>query len=1165
MALSCLFAIAWNSAVADVITTGTWTYDEDEPLVTDVSQISTNSITCENEDITELDDALFLVIDEDWSTYHHSCWYSGAYDVEFGPNDPDELPYLQFDLEDEYDLLQIYIVSRSSTYAAYNDCPAVVNMYGTNDADDEDSWTFVAEINFAESGAAGVQANTEFTSEPFQSDTAYRYWRFEVTETSNNRTDDNENGDYELLFAVAEVQFYVPYEITDQAELLTLLVDSVSELGLSFIASTEPGYYDSELVAAYQAAFDAAEEATYETHTDEEYIAYGNALREALAAVIAGINPLPAGFYYIVSPINFYYTSTDEDTYGENISVTKAIYEDDDALYWDTLDEEDVNYMWTVTELEDGGYALQNYGTKNYIYGTDTEYTAVPTAADLETTHYIQGIGDGTFAIYSNLSAEAYHPQGHSSGTGESGPIVIWEDEYSSDNSNVWYFEEVELDDETLNELSDANTTATLLAELQELVDEAYDLYAAVTVKTVLGDGLITDVSQFSSNAKETSEGDYESLLDGVVDDSAGNDGFFHSEWSDVTTYDDHFLQVALNEQVSSFVLLMWARDNMSADDYVDFPEQIRIYATNDESIGTSTETENDEWDEVYYLEIEDPETRMAYQYTSDPIVLDEAYQYFRFVVELTLTERANDGGLYYFTLSEFQMYKYTIDEENAQYAYVEGMQEATDAMMAAVATAEENIEAGTTTSEEVDNLAELIAAVEALYVSTDDYDEIDSEADALLAAAVVGETPGCVSQDAYDALEAAIAEAAETVGDRPTKETVAEAVAILEAAIEAFNDAVIGIVEGQWYYIYSGSTDEDYTGRYMYASSEVFYEGSLWDGYVRHAAIEDEEQLLDLRFMWRFIQASDSTYYIQNRAFGTGPCTVGGYYSYLQENSEYQVVYVGNGAYEFDFDEDGTTYTNYLYATYNTCVTLAYPGYERARWCLQEVDLGETGEEYVIVPVLNNNIRVQTYASNVGTWYDGGMTVMEMNEDVYTYAVKSLTYDESTGETTVELSLQDEFAAGEPFVLVVGDYNSYGGYLYVDESDTISILLPVPTDFAATPGTSNGLVGIYASTDVEKEGLGYILWDDDEIDFLISDDDEFYVSENSGYFVPTTETGTGSTDLTIVFEDGEVTAVTAAPTTTEAQEAVYDLQGRQVAAPQKGIYIVGGKKVIYK
>ena len=53
-----------------------------------------------------------------------------------------------------------------------------------------------------------------------------------------------------------------------------------------------------------------------------------------------------------------------------------------------------------------------------------------------------------------------------------------------------------------------------------------------------------------------------------------------------------------------------------------------------------------------------------------------------------------------------------------------------------------------------------------------------------------------------------------------------------------------------------------------------------------------------------------------------------------------------------------------------------------------------------------------------------------------------------------------------------------------------------------------------------------------------------------------------GSSRLTIVVA-GEATGIKAIETA--ADKNVYDLQGRKVAAPSKGLYIINGKKMIVK
>ena len=54
--------------------------------------------------------------------------------------------------------------------------------------------------------------------------------------------------------------------------------------------------------------------------------------------------------------------------------------------------------------------------------------------------------------------------------------------------------------------------------------------------------------------------------------------------------------------------------------------------------------------------------------------------------------------------------------------------------------------------------------------------------------------------------------------------------------------------------------------------------------------------------------------------------------------------------------------------------------------------------------------------------------------------------------------------------------------------------------------------------------------------------------------------------ELTITFDDGETTGISEIEKMRDGEnEKFFDLQGRRVAQPTKGLYIVNGKKVIIK
>ena len=59
--------------------------------------------------------------------------------------------------------------------------------------------------------------------------------------------------------------------------------------------------------------------------------------------------------------------------------------------------------------------------------------------------------------------------------------------------------------------------------------------------------------------------------------------------------------------------------------------------------------------------------------------------------------------------------------------------------------------------------------------------------------------------------------------------------------------------------------------------------------------------------------------------------------------------------------------------------------------------------------------------------------------------------------------------------------------------------------------------------------------------------------------------TAAGARSLAITFDDDVTTGVTEIVNSKLSNSKYFDLQGRRVVAPQKGLYIVNGKKVVIK
>ena len=153
-------------------------------------------------------------------------------------------------------------------------------------------------------------------------------------------------------------------------------------------------------------------------------------------------------------------------------------------------------------------------------------------------------------------------------------------------------------------------------------------------------------------------------------------------------------------------------------------------------------------------------------------------------------------------------------------------------------------------------------------------------------------------------------------------------------------------------------------------------------------------------------------------------------------------------------------------------------------------------------------------------------------------------------GEGKVTLTKVDVVPAGE------------GVILHAD-ADTYSI--PV-TDKEASDVTGNEMVGVLTRTQVlwnpSTNVYNYIL---QQGQFYKATDG--YLKANRAYLSTTYDvTAPGARSLNIVFDDGETTGISATLMNNETMNNEYfDLQGRKVANPTKGLYIVNGRKVVVK
>lgn len=167
-------------------------------------------------------------------------------------------------------------------------------------------------------------------------------------------------------------------------------------------------------------------------------------------------------------------------------------------------------------------------------------------------------------------------------------------------------------------------------------------------------------------------------------------------------------------------------------------------------------------------------------------------------------------------------------------------------------------------------------------------------------------------------------------------------------------------------------------------------------------------------------------------------------------------------------------------------------------------------------------------------------------NEDYKAYIITAV-----EGNNVTFTKISGEIKGGVPFIL----YGTAGNYD-----------LPVAAESETIP-SGNMLTGTLAPTYITSEtGANY--------NFGLSGGkfkklNPGVLPANKAYLsVPKSNFTDGAREFNFIFEDGETTgieSITPAHSPSEGTQVFYDLQGRKVSKPSRGLYIVNGRKVVVK
>lgn len=221
-------------------------------------------------------------------------------------------------------------------------------------------------------------------------------------------------------------------------------LDSYGHFNTSVTTSSDPGYYDTNKVQAYQEALLALKSltGTEAKATIKEAIAR---LKEAYEAVSTP-NPIREGYFYIVTAGkgSGYPASSQIKHDNENQA---ALYNEDGLVRWTTFDENNFNQIYHFAPDGTGRWYVSSALNGSYINRGSSSYsTKVSTSIEPTTSQEFIQISEGKFAFRFNGNPYVYSPTATHNGTnGESGTLNIWgtPEEASQCGMNVWYVKEV--------------------------------------------------------------------------------------------------------------------------------------------------------------------------------------------------------------------------------------------------------------------------------------------------------------------------------------------------------------------------------------------------------------------------------------------------------------------------------------------------------------------------------------------------------------------------------------------------------------------------------------------------------------------------------------------------------------------------------------------------
>ena len=209
---------------------------------------------------------------------------------------------------------------------------------------------------------------------------------------------------------------------------------------------------------------------------------------------------------------------------------------------------------------------------------------------------------------------------------------------------------------------------------------------------------------------------------------------------------------------------------------------------------------------------------------------------------------------------------------------------------------------------------------------------------------------------------------------------------------------------------------------------------------------------------------------------------------------------------------------------------------------------------------------------TNDGLTFSGtpleGATVMELNS--------STSNLDGKGQLTLNFTNAASIEAGKPYIVRWGTRDSNPGGTILNPVFTgVNIINsgPAPVKFSFVGNSADcQFVGNYAPleiTEATNRNNIVVLTSGSRLGYTTSDrtiaKGNALGAFRAYFYIPEKDGTTGASSFVLNFDDESTQTGIGHTEITEKADAIYDLQGRRVENPKKGLYIVNGKKVVIK